>query len=537
MTVQPVQTSHPSSAKLDSTWYWNFGAMIALWACYLYIQVPIPGVNEPHYLCKAKHFWQPDYCRGDIFLDSANTHYVFYVTFGWLTKFVPLATVALIGRIISLGLLAASWTSLARRVTSVTWAPAGSAAIFLGVTSFQNFSGEWVVGGLESKVIAYGCLFFAWSCLFDRRWNLSAVLFGVAISFHPVVAGWGLISTCLGGGYILWQRGTGAFPLSTKQFGVCCVTTIVCSLPGLIPALSTLMSPIDGTEVADRLQVFRRLGHHLNPVQFPAQAYWVYGILLLLWVSMAYYRGAFRQHREETDHSSQTFTSQLWQGIVLGSLLVAMSGLAIGWGSHDVENDAAKQLLVKLMKFYPFRLADVVLPLAVSLMIIDLTQHESEVIRWRSMTVKVLSLACAVTSLVLVLPSRNVDGYSVSKTESWIDICHWIDGHLPQDVVVLAPRSSVTFRWYASRAAYVTFKDCPQDAAGILEWNRRLNLYQEWASQSYENDKMFSDAELRELVESTGATHLLVSRMGPFDRDPLQENDHYRLYELPQSND
>jgi hypothetical protein len=83
----------------------------------------------------------------------------------------------------------------------------------------------------------------------------------------------------------------------------------------------------------------------------------------------------------------------------------------------------------------------------------------------------------------------------------------------------------------------VTFKDCPQDAAGILEWDRRLSVYKDWASESFENDNLFSEDELLELVQFTQATHLLVSRMGPFEREPIHRNEHYRLYELPKLED
>ena len=26
---------------------------------------PVPDVNEPHYLSKAKHYWNPDWCRAE----------------------------------------------------------------------------------------------------------------------------------------------------------------------------------------------------------------------------------------------------------------------------------------------------------------------------------------------------------------------------------------------------------------------------------------------------------------------------------------
>ena len=33
---------------------------------------PPPAVNEAHYLAKAKHYWDPSWCRGDVFLEWAN---------------------------------------------------------------------------------------------------------------------------------------------------------------------------------------------------------------------------------------------------------------------------------------------------------------------------------------------------------------------------------------------------------------------------------------------------------------------------------
>ena len=67
---------------------------------------PVPDVNEAHYLGKAAHYWNPDWIRGDFFLDSADSHKVFYFTFGWLTLWLPLPAVAWTGRIIAWLLMA-----------------------------------------------------------------------------------------------------------------------------------------------------------------------------------------------------------------------------------------------------------------------------------------------------------------------------------------------------------------------------------------------------------------------------------------------
>ena len=35
---------------------------------------PVPEVNEPYYLGKAVHFWNPQWAAGDWFLQTKDTH-------------------------------------------------------------------------------------------------------------------------------------------------------------------------------------------------------------------------------------------------------------------------------------------------------------------------------------------------------------------------------------------------------------------------------------------------------------------------------
>jgi len=524
MTDSALRTVPAGQAR---AWWAGFLAISLFWGTYVVVQTPLPAVNEPHYLCKAKHFWQPAYCPGDFFLDSSNTHYVFYATFGCLTKFLSLETTALVGRIIGLGLLAAGWTSLVLRLSNVRWAPIGSAALFLGLTSWQNFSGEWIVGGIESKVIAYGCLFFSWSLLCDRRWKGSAVLLGAAISFHPVVGIWSVASTLIALSILLLNQQTRTWLPARRDFIISGILLALFALPGLIPALAALRSPVPNVAQADRLQVFERLGHHLNPMQFSRRAYLVYAVLLAVWMGSLW----FRKRAGSAENGVAGYRNGLWTGIVAGSILIALAGLAIGWleSKHDLD------LLVKLMKFYPFRLADVLLPMATAVSLIELTGLRHRIAEWLTPTVVLGCLFLGGVALMLEMPSRNPEGYSSARRSSWIDICGWVDENLPADAMVLAPTSSTTFRWYASRAVYVTFKDCPQDAAGLLEWNRRIKLYKAWASRSYEDDESFSAADLGELAELTGASYLVTRRMGPMEIEPIHRNRFYRVYRLPQS--
>src|SRR5262249_5826068 len=71
-----------------------------------------PDVGESHYLVKAKHYWQPTWCVGDLFLESHDAHGMFSWTFGWVTRFCSLSATAWIGRLVIWLGLAWSWRRL-----------------------------------------------------------------------------------------------------------------------------------------------------------------------------------------------------------------------------------------------------------------------------------------------------------------------------------------------------------------------------------------------------------------------------------------
>ena len=64
---------------------------------------PVPDVNEPYYLGKAIHYWNPDWVQGDFFLESADAHQVFYFTFGWLSLWLSPPVLAWTGRMLTWG--------------------------------------------------------------------------------------------------------------------------------------------------------------------------------------------------------------------------------------------------------------------------------------------------------------------------------------------------------------------------------------------------------------------------------------------------
>src|SRR5262245_27020267 len=102
---------------------------------------PPPGVNEPHYLCRLKHFWNPGWCAGDLFLESTDTQVAFIWTFGWMTRWLSLSATAWVGRVIAWTLLAWAWQRLSWRLAPRRLASVLSAALFVTLTSIAQLAG------------------------------------------------------------------------------------------------------------------------------------------------------------------------------------------------------------------------------------------------------------------------------------------------------------------------------------------------------------------------------------------------------------
>ena len=87
-----------------------FEVAVIFLLCLLYGFWPVPDVNEPYYVGKAIHFWNPGYFAGDPFLTSSDSHYLFYAVFGFFSLFLKPAALVWFGR-------AAIWLLTAPAIT------------------------------------------------------------------------------------------------------------------------------------------------------------------------------------------------------------------------------------------------------------------------------------------------------------------------------------------------------------------------------------------------------------------------------------
>ena len=504
-------------------------ALFATFLAYSLWYAPLPGINEPHYLSKAKFFWNSAWCDGDLFLESSNPHYVFYATFGLLTQFLSLEQTAWVGRIVSLLLVAVGWRKLIRCFIDDEVAALFTAWLFLGIWSIINFSGEWLIGGVESKVMSYGFVFLSIAWALESRFIIAAASLGAGISYHPVVGGWSLVAAVLGLG--LWwirsatNRGQLRSTLSqasTTKLMTPVVWLIIFSLPGLIPALALFGNAEPKVSwAANYIQVYYRLAHHLDPKQFSWTVFAAYGTMLGGWTIVS---------RRMSSNEAYKY----WRYFVWGSFIVALAGLAIGMVPKPTESLQYGWAMTAL-KFYPFRLFDLVVPLSVAIALIQWAIRSSVLDgKYSRHGIGVVCAAVLITgSFNLGAWAQHPSKMSASRRAHWIDVCEWISENTPEDAVFLTPpKESWAFKWFSNRAEYVSRKDCPQDAEGIVEWNRRLQYLGKWASKHY-GDERFTLDEIQELQADGNITHIVARRLGPFEAEIIYRNQTFKVYRLP----
>ena len=239
-------------------------------------------------------------------------------SFGYLTQLMPIAWAVWTGRFLTWIFLAFGWTMLGRSlwfdesrtvVSTVPVAESGSSRavgstsklgnsrdncstlmascwglVWLAGLHYGHWAGEWVVGGCESKGIAYALIFAGLALAIQRRWTLAWTLLGGATAFHVVTGIWVII--CVATVSFIIDRST---PQGKQSLGrwirvhrlgwvLCLVGVIVGAVPAI--AIDWGTDPVLASESAVK-QVYTRLGHHLAPTRFSQVRWQDFGMQLV----------------------------------------------------------------------------------------------------------------------------------------------------------------------------------------------------------------------------------------------------------------
>jgi hypothetical protein len=528
---------------------------------------PVPDVNESHYLGRAIHFWNPDWAHGDFFLESADTHKVFYFTFGWLSLLLGPAVLAWTGRLLAWLLLAWSWRRLSIAIVPRPWYSVLTAAVFVCLTERCHMAGEWVIGGVEAKDFAYVFVFLGLEAIIRNRWNRGLLLFGAAAAFHVLVGGWAVVAAG-----VAWLRlrcrgrpNCDTPPLRLLWPGL--LGGLLLSLPGLWPSLA-LDWGVDA-QIAHRaheIYVFERLPHHLVLAGMHREFIARFALLCLLWLLLGTW-----EKRARLPETQQVGICYL-RAFITGAVAITLAGAAINLLIYLGDRGLAADLL----RYYWFRLSDVLVPLGVALEgvalavglaaggtdthdVADITNAPqvqsggTQRSRWRRtlglFRYRWLALLLLLAGYHLVdrvldyinsqqPRSHKIDG--MEDFEDWREICEWVatSGKIPPGARFLTPRMAQTFKWYTGHSEVATWKDIPQDATELVQWWARLqDLYATGLPPPQPRWRLtltdLSAERLRKLGTKYGADYLIDERSdSPPDLPLTYGNERYGIYRL-----
>ncbi|QDV61400.1 DUF6798 domain-containing protein [Crateriforma conspicua] len=526
-----------------------------------------PMVNEAHYLVKAKNFWNPDWCSGDLFAASGKAHATYYWVFGWLTKFFSLEATAWIARWIGWALLAAGLQRLCRAVFGRPWFAWTVLVLWAVGIERANLAGEWVFGGTEAKIPAYGLLLFGITAMMRQQWNRCWIFMGASSAFHVLVGGWSVLSAMLVWGLTqrpIWHRPLASMPLPVPRiFQPGLFAGGLIALAGLVPALwLTIDQPQELSVQAAKIYVYVRLPHHLLSSSFPAHWFTRHlGLIAITAVMTWIYDRLLRFSKGNQSHANgvirrlSIFTS--------GTVLIALAGWLV-----DVMPWLGSDFKASLLRYYWFRMTDVMVPLQLGVATTGVLVSSLRASEGAGGAMIGLRRPATLTALILITiaivlatettyrrvalgvppsASNRLLGYDPHAPihvqrkvfADWLKVCDFIRYSTDTDEVFLTPRHQQTFKWYAQRAEVVNFKDVPQDAESLIQWEDR---FRDVFPQRLGTMRVtIQYAKLREYRRKYGVRYMLVDRrvcgqhlplVQVYPRDP-ETNGTYAIYELP----
>jgi hypothetical protein len=571
-----ITTTEPTAAPIaaptaDSGLRWAaFEVVWILLLFFLYAGSPPPDAGESHYLVKAKHYWNPAWCSGDLFLESQDAHFTYYWTFGWLTRLFSLEATAWIGRVATWLLLAFSWRRLSTAIVPRPLWSILSAALLLLLARNCHWAREQAIGGFEAKTFAYGLVFLALESVVRGRWRAAFLWAGAAGAFHVLVGGWTAVALVLA-----WALAGSSRP-SVGTLLPALVGSLFLALPGIVPTLNLMrgVEPAVAAEAA-RIYVFDRLPHHLVFHTFGTWYYVRHGLLLAAWIVLAWRTWSCEPSRRLTLVLIGAAT------IALFGILIDLAGLLnLSLGETTLQEYQLRT--APRLRLYWFRLEDALLPAAAALAFsawlgrLQATQpvraswllagaivaaglNIADLSYWRAQ-VRVpdsviqqrptfdsrprwwLDEPRPISRMYRPLPGSDRLLTAREWLAHWQAACRWIGEHTPADARFLTPRRQQTFAWYAGRAQVVSWKDIPQDARGIIAWRRALDeIYPRDDAHWREDLAAFTDEELVALARKYQCQYIVIDRTRSTRRIELprvyplfrEENPAFEVYRVP----
>jgi hypothetical protein len=214
-----------------------------------------------------------------------------------------------------------------------------------------------------------------------------------------------------------------------------------------------------------------------------------------------------------------------------------------------------------LLKFYPFRLFDVLAPMTAAMLATQaigdwlanwVARPEALRRAWASCAKstpfedsgRATRVSLGISAAIILVATLWAGEYrrelgrepTPFDTPEWLDVCRWVRENTPADTLAQTPIYNPDFKWHAQRAEFVNYKDMPQDNRSLIEWNRRLRLLNHWYRDHYA-EGVYANSDLRDFRSETGISLIVADRLGPFELPARYTNRLFRVYDLTELDD
>jgi hypothetical protein len=535
--------------------YFAAGASVWLFLVLYLLPTDVMGErlwNEADVLPLARQSADPNWLPNDWYLNQgASYRFAFQRIAGPMVRDLGFVPAALIGRAACYALVAAGLAVIAGAIGLRPWMLLLATIALITLHPGQSTTGgEWFVGGFEAKAIAWGLALLAIGFALHRRYPLAAVLAGVAASFHVLVGGWVTVALWLW----LLTFGRDGRSMTDRAYlrtlAVCAVCTGLGAAGAVLPLWSHLgVPPTHSNPSASFIYVFVRLPHHLSPASWTTTA-WMHlamfvivfgGAIALLW---RWGKSVGTSHRAELRLAALVMFAML--PFVLGLLVAPFDSEGI------------------LLRYYPFRVGGVLLPLGAYLLAALAIQHGAQ--RGAAWPRRALVTLCTLALVgAFVMAARAFDenlekvayatapgGSGGNDGEAWSAACDAVHALTPDGArVITPPAGGADFTWRTGRARVANFKQMPQSPEAILEWYRRMRDLANGAdlaalarsTRNYDAEdcrdalsrgyKSLTTVQATQLMARYQADYFLTTADHRLDLPVLYDAERYILYAAP----
>jgi hypothetical protein len=423
--------------------------------------------NEVDVLPLAKQFVAPDWIANDWYLNSeTNYRALFQVIFGWLIVHLGFLPTSIIGRLICYTLVAWGIVLLGQKLgLSLSYLLLATIAVTYQGSLQGAIAGEWFVGGLEAKAVAYGLILLAIALMLQRKYVLMTLLLGLATSFHVLVGGWALITTL---GWFCLRPKSRLLKLGQKKWLLPLIYLIASggAIPGSLKQLLT--SAPAGNISPAFIYVFLRLPHHLNPFAWHP-ILWLRLIVYLVILTLCLV--ALKKNADLKGWKTEDQARFELAEFTLISLIPFVAGVAIAFFDHQGT----------WLQYYPFRFGDMMLPLTTCLLSACYleTKFVTQKLKLHLWLATCLSCILFVQSAFFTQQAIAVPAFPSEQQDvdpQWKLMSDWIRDHTAEDAIIIShPWKLANFTWMTERATIAKLKLFPQTKGAIVEYYERLN--------------------------------------------------------------